>query len=429
MSESDRPDQPRARRAATVDRYRAHLAAGQARVTTMLQLPLEESMSGALVRTTDGRELLNCGGYGTFFVGAGHPTVLAAVREQLERQALSTRLLLNEPTAYAAEALTGVAPPGLTKVHFSCSGAEAVETAIKIARANGRTRLLSMVGGYHGKTMGALSMTARAVYQDPFRPLLPHVTHVPFGDVAALADALGPDASDAFVLLEPVQSEGGVLVPPEGYLKAVETVCRERSAMLALDEVMTGMGRLGSWWAAGREDVRPDVLLAGKCLSGGLVPVAATLSTAAAFAPFDADPYLHTSTFSAAPVAMAAVRAVVGVIGTEDLVRRAGELGGRLLPALRAVVADTVPHLVTEVRGLGVLLGVEFADGHVAAEFLLDLLDAGIVVNHSMNALPVVRFTPPAALTPAEEDRLVRAVRTACTALAERFPAPARAGV
>ena len=413
-----------AARAAVLDRYRTHLAAGQARMATMLQLPLEESAAGALIHTSDGRDLLNCGGYGTFFVGAGHPRVLDAVRTQLERQALSTRLLLNGPTAAGAEALVRVAPPGLTKVHFSCSGAEAVETAIKLGRAAGRTRLVSMVGGYHGKTMGALSLTARAVYQDPFRPLLPHVTHVPFGDPAALAGTLGDDGSDALVLVEPVQSEGGVVVPPAGYLAAVEAVCRDRGALLVLDEVMTGLGRLGSWWAADRDGVRPDVLLVGKCLSGGLVPVAATLATPAVFAPLDADPYLHTSTFSAAPVAMAAVRAVVEVIESEDLVRRAGELGGRLLPAFRGIVAGTVPHLVTEVRGLGVLLGIEFTDGHVAAEFLLDLLDAGVVVNHSMNALPVVRFTPPAVLTAAEEDRLVAAVATACRSLATRFPAP-----
>jgi putrescine aminotransferase len=340
------------------------------------------------------------------------------VRAQLERQALSTRVLLNEPAALAAEALTSVAPTGLSKVHFSCSGAEAVETAIKIARANGRNRLVSMANGYHGKTTGALSLTARALYQDPFRPLLPEVSHVPFGDIEALAGVL---AGDVCVVVEPVQSEGGVVVAPAGYLKAVRQLCDERGAMLVLDEVMTGLGRLGTWWGADRDGVVPDILLVGKALSGGLVPVAATLATAAAFAPFDRDPYLHTSTFSAAPLAMAAVKATVDVIAGEGLVQKAGEIGERLLAGLSAIAAAQIPHLVSEVRGAGLLIGIELRSGHYAAEFLMDLLDNDVIVNHSMNAHPVIRLTPPAVLTPQQETRLLEAFESACRALAAKF--------
>lgn len=411
-----------------IDLYRKHLGEGQGRVATILNLPIEESASGARVRTLDGREMLNCGGYGAFFVGAGHPAVRDAVRAQLERQALSTRVLINEAAALAARALTRVAPPGLDKVHFSCSGAEAVETSIKIARANGRRRLISMTGGYHGKTMGALTVTARAVYQDPFRPLLPHVAHVPFGDAAALADAIGDDGSDVYVILEPIQSEGGVVLPPDGYLKAVETLCRERGAMLVLDEVMTGLGRLGAWWGADLDGVVPDVVLVGKCLSGGMVPVAATLVSSEYFAPFDADPYLHTSTYSAAPIAMAAVRATVETIESEGLVERARTLGERLLATLRRLVDTYVPHLVADVRGRGVLLGVEFVDGHLAAEFLMDLMDHAVIANHSMNALPVIRFTPPAVMTDEEEKRLYEALESAFAACERRFPRPDGAG-
>jgi putrescine aminotransferase len=384
----------------------------------MLNTPLEASAQGALLSTVDGREMLNCGGYGVFFVGAGHPTVLNAVRSQLERQALSTRVLLNEPAALAAQALTSVAPAGLSKVHFSCSGAEAVETAIKIARANGRNRLVSMANGYHGKTTGALSLTARALYQDPFRPLLPQVSHVPFGDLDALAGMLG---SDVCVVVEPVQSEGGVVVAPAGYLKGVRQLCDEYGAMLVLDEVMTGLGRLGTWWGADRDGIVPDILLAGKALSGGLVPVAATLATAQAFAPFDRDPYLHTSTFSAAPLAMAAVKATVEVISDEGLVQKAGEIGERLLEELSAIAVAQIPHLVSEVRGAGLHIGVEFQSGHYAAEFLMDLLDNDVIVNHSMNAHPVIRLTPPAVLTPEQETRLLESFESACKSLATKF--------
>jgi putrescine aminotransferase len=245
---------------------------------------------------------------------------------------------------------------------------------------------------------------------------------VPFGDEGALAAALGRDGSDACVVLEPVQSEGGVVVPPLGYLKAVETLCRERGAMLVLDEIMTGLGRLGTWWGADREGVVPDVLLVGKCLSGGLVPVAATVATKAAFAPFDLDPYLHTSTFSAAPVAMAAVRATVEAIESDGLVDRSRDLGERLLTSFRAVVDQHIAHLVAEVRGAGLLIGLAFESGDLAAEFLFDAIDSGIIVNHSMNAHPVIRFTPPVVLGADDEQRLVAAFEQACASLAERFP-------
>ncbi|SCL25965.1 aminotransferase class III-fold pyridoxal phosphate-dependent enzyme [Micromonospora inyonensis] len=312
-----------------------------------------------------------------------------------------------------------VAGRGGQRASSSTSGAEAVETAIKIARVNGRHRLVSMHSGYHGKTTGALSLTARSLYQDPFRPLLPDVAHVRFGDLDELAAVVDRDVC---VVVEPVQSEGGVVIPEPGYLKAVEALCRDRGAMLVLDEVMTGLGRLGTWWGADRDGVRPDILLVGKALSGGLVPVAATLATAAAFAPLDKDPYLHTSTFSAAPITMAAVRATVEVIRDEGLVDRAGALGARLLAALTEATG-VIGHLVAEVRGVGLLIGVEFRAGHHAAEFLMDLLDNHVVVNHSMNAHPVLRLTPPATMTADEEARLIASFTRACAALAARFPA------
>lgn len=408
--------------AAVADLYRRHLNDAQGRMATLLNLPVERAAAGARVSTMDGRELINCGGYGVFFVGASHPVVLAAVERQLRQQALSTRLLLNEPAAAAAHLLASVAPEGLGKVYFSSSGAEAVEAAIKIARANGHPRMVSMLGGYHGKTMGALSLTAQSAYQDPFQPLLPDVHHVPFGDRDALAEALSSDGRHSCVFIEPVQSEAGVIIPAPGVLKAVESICREYGAMLVLDEVMTGLGRLGAWWGAEREGVVPDILLVGKALSGGVVPVAATMTNAAMFAPFDADFQLHTATFSAAPIAMAAARATIEVIDAEDLVARSDVLGRRLLDRLRVLAMTYAAHLVTEVRGLGLLIGIEFVASEVAAEFLLAAIESGVLVNHSSNALPVIRLTPPAVLTDADEMLLLDAMDRAFRILAARYP-------
>ncbi|MFJ4953082.1 aspartate aminotransferase family protein [Streptomyces sp. NPDC088760] len=407
---------------ATADLYKAHLSSGRGRLGEMFGGHVEASSSGARVRTEDGRSFLNCGGYGVFLAGACHPRVVAAVERQIRTHPLSTRLLLDPAAGRAAAALTRVTPEGLDRVHFCGSGAEAVEAALKLARCHGHRRIVATEGGYHGKTLGALSATGKDLYRAPFEPLLPDTAHVPFGDAGALARALGPDGSDAVVIVEPVQGEAGVVVPPEGYLTQVAAVCAERGAFLVLDEVMTGLGRIGHWWGADREGVVPDVLLVGKALSGGVIPVAAAVATERAFAPFDRDPFIHTSTFSAAPVAMAAAESAVAVVEEEELVSRARRLGDRLLPLITAAVARHCPHLVREVRGAGLLIGVEFHDPGLAGEFLLELLHRDVIVNHSLNAHAVVRLTPPAVLTAEEAEELVEAVRQSARTLGERFP-------
>ncbi|BBC31497.1 Acetylornithine aminotransferase [Streptomyces graminofaciens] len=407
--------------AEAISLHRKHLSKGRSQLASMFGSLVEKSASGARVTTLDGREFLNCGGYGVFFTGAGHPHIVKAVQRQAERQALSTRLFLDPAVGLAAQALTSVAPAGLERVHFSGSGTEATETAIKLARAHGKRRLISMENGYHGKTVGALSLTAKSFYQDPFRPLLPDVRHIPFGDTDALAEALGADDGDACVVVEPVQSEAGVVIPPPGYLKEVSELCRSHGAFLVVDEVMTGLGRLGAWWGCDLAGIRPDVLLVGKALSGGVVPVSAALATPEAFAPFDADPFLHTSTYSGAPIAMAAARATVEVVRDEGLVGRAAETGARLLAGLRDIAAHRAPGLVREVRGQGLLIGIELAEASQAGELLLEMVDRSVLVNHSLNAHPVVRLTPPAVLTPDQEAQLLEAFDGSLSAMAKTF--------
>ena len=386
------------------DGYRRHLSTGRAALGELFGGDVEVGSAGAWVRTRSGRELLNCGGYGVFLMGARHPRVLAAVREQLDTNPVGTRLLLEPTAALAAEALVSTTPPGLSRVHFACGGAEAVEAAIKLARAHGKRHLVSMVDGYHGKTLGALSVTARPVFQQPFRPLLPDVTHVPFGDADALAATLGSLGGEACVLVEPVQGEAGVVVPPPGYLREVARVCGEHGAFLVLDEIQTGLGRLGHWWGADREGVLPDVLLAGKALGGGVLPVSALVATEPAFTPFDRDPFIHTSTFSGAPLGMAAVCGAVAAIREDGLVPRAAALGERLVVELRRLLGDVLGDRVAEVRGVGLLIGIECAVEGLAGELLLELMAAGVVANHSLNADRVLRLTPPALL----DDREVR---------------------
>jgi putrescine aminotransferase len=402
-------------------RYRRFLSTGRAKLADMSGRYLEVASEGAWVTTSSGERFLNAGGYGVFIHGARHPLVEAAVVAQVRTHPLATRMLVEPRAADAAEALIGVSPAGLRRVHFSGSGAEAVETAIKLARTLGKTRLVSTGGGYHGKTMGALSLTAKDLYQRPFRPLLPDVTHVRYGDAEDLARALagGPPSC---VVVEPVQGEAGVVIPPRGYLTDVARLCQEHGALFVLDEVLTGLGRLGTWWGAVREGVTPDVMLVGKALSGGVVPVAATVATEAAFRAFDKDPYLHTSTFSAAPIAMAAATAAIAAIRQDRLVERAATIGSALLDRLRNAAADRCAHLVREVRGVGLLIAVDFADPGLAGDALIELIDRRVIVNHSLNAHTVLRLTPPAVLTDADVDHLVRAFEDVFRVLADRYP-------
>jgi putrescine aminotransferase len=282
-----------------------------------------------------------------------------------------------------------------------------VETGLKLARAHGKWRLVSFERGYHGKSFGALSVTAKEVYQRPFRPLLPEVTHLPYGDADALEQTLSAHPGECCVIIEPVQGEGGVIIPPDGYLKQVESLCRQYDGFLILDEVQTGMGRLGEWWGADLAGITPDVLLAGKALGGGVVPVSAALASREIFSPFDKDPYLHTATFSGAPLLMAAVQGAVTALSEERLVTRALELGDRLLPEIERIARNNCGDLIADVRGQGLLIGVEFVEGGLAGEALIELFNHGVIANHSMIGSSVVRFTPPAILTDSQVNLLL----------------------
>ena len=407
-----------------VELCRRHLGRARAVLGELIGSPLEVRSSRSLVFDASGERYLDCGGYGVFLLGHGHPDVLAAVHGQLELHALPTRILLDPVVAEAAAALAAVAPAGLEHVYFTTSGTEAVELALKLGRASGRRRIVAMHGGYHGKTLGALSATGRALYREPFLPLLPDVQHIPFGDAQALDTTLasGPPAT---VILEPVQSEGGVVVPPLSYLRAVQQACATHDAMLVIDEIQTGLGRVGRWWAIDREGVIPDILLAGKTLSGGLVPVAAVVANARAFEPIDRDPFIHSSTFGGSPLASAAAKATIEVISRDAVVPHAAQLGVRLKAEISSLVDRLCPHLISDVRGEGLLIGIEFATDELAGELMLELLDGRVLANHSLNAGRVIRLTPPVTLSESEIDWLLSALERALRRLSRTHrPAP-----
>lgn len=379
--------------------------------------PVERAAHGSWIETTDGRRVLNCGGYGVLTFGAGHPTVVAAVHSQLDRLAVGSRSLEHDGAAPAADALRTLLPGDLTEVAFGTTGSEAVEMALRLARLNRAVRVVTTAGGFHGRTLGALSVNGSDRLRRPYRPLLDGVAVVPYDDVDAVAEAVTSGEGRAAVILEPVQGEAGVIVPSPDYVARVAQVCREHDALLIADEVQTGLGRLGHLWGVDRSDAVPDILVMGKALGGGVLPVSGVAASSEVFSPFRRDPRQASATFSGFPLAAAAVRATVDVVGAESVAKRAAELEPQIA-AILAAVPDALGDRVRDVRGLGVLHGVEFAHPRDATAFSDALIERDVVPSYSLAATAAVRLTPSALTTPDELDHLRAAVTGAAAALA-----------
>jgi acetylornithine/N-succinyldiaminopimelate aminotransferase len=338
------------------------------------------------------------GGIAVNTLGHGHPAVVSAVTAQISRLGHVSNLFVSEPPVALAERLLGLlGRPG--RVFFANSGAEAVEAAFKIARRTGRPGVVAAADGFHGRTMGALALTGQPAKREPFLPLPGGVAHVPFGDVEALRAAVTEDT--AAVFLEPVQGEAGVLPAPPGYLRAARGITRETGSLLVLDEVQTGIGRTGHWFAhQAEEGVDPDVVTLAKGLGGGL-PIGA----AVAFGPAAAllGPGQHGSTFGGNPVACAAGLAVLDAVEAEDLLGHTVRTG----KLLRHGIEELGHPLVREVRGAGLLLGVVLTEP-VAARVQRAAQDAGFLVNAAGPS--TVRLAPALTVSEREAAALVAAL-------------------
>ncbi|MFG2756375.1 acetylornithine transaminase [Streptomyces wuyuanensis] len=352
---------------------------------------------GARVWDADGTEYLDfVGGIAVNALGHAHPAVVEAVTRQIGTLGHVSNLYVAEPPVALAERLLQLSGrPG--RVFFCNSGAEANEAAFKIGRLTGRPHMVATQGGFHGRTMGALALTGQPAKQRPFLPLPGEVTHVPYGDAAALRAAVTEDT--ALVVVEPVQGENGVVVPPPGYLRAAREITRATGTLLVLDEVQTGIGRTGHWFEyQAHEGVDPDVVTLAKGLGGGL-----PLGAAIAFGPAAEllRPGQHGTTFGGNPVACAAGLAVLGTLdGTLDEVKRTGE-------RLRDGVESLGHPLVSHVRGAGLLLGIVLTEP-LAAQVQQAAQGAGLLVNAP--APDVVRIMPPLIIGDAEVDAFLRAL-------------------
>jgi acetylornithine/N-succinyldiaminopimelate aminotransferase len=358
------------------------------------------SGEGAIVTDVDGKRYLDLlGGIAVNVLGHRHPAVIEAVTVQLNTLGHTSNLYMHEPGIALAEALAGLlgADTG-TRVFFCNSGAEANEVAFKLSRLTGRTKLVAAQSAFHGRTMGSLALTGQPSKQAPFAPLPGDVTHVPYGDVDALAAAVSGDT--AAVFLEPIMGESGVVVPPPGYLAAARQITAQHGALLVLDEVQTGMGRTGAFFAHQHDGITPDVVTLAKGLGGGL-PIGACLAVGPAARLMT--PGLHGSTFGGNPVCAAAALAVLRTLTEQDLIGRAGVLGKSLSHGIESLNHPLVDH----VRGRGLLCGVALTAA-LAKPVETAARDAGFLVNA---ATPdVVRLAPPLIITEAQIDEFLNAL-------------------
>ncbi len=401
---------------------------------------VEWSDGGTTFQDIHGRTYIDClGGFGIYNVGHRHPKVVKAVTDQLRRQALHSQDLLDPLRAMLARLLATIAPGRLQYAFFTNSGTESVEGAMKLARLHtGRKAFIAATRGFHGKSLGSLSVTAKASFRQPFLPLVGAVHHVPFGDADVVekilesARLVGDDI--AAVVLEPIQGEGGVIVPPDDYLPRVRELCTRYGALLILDEVQTGLGRTGKLFACEHYGVEPDILCLAKALGGGVMPIGAFLSTAQIWQGMIPNPFLHTTTFGGNPLACAAAIATISVTLEERLWERAAELGEYLLPRLRQVFAR-YPGLGLEVRGKGLLIGMEFQTNEIGYQVAKEAFDRGVLLTGTLVNSKTIRVEPPLTISREELDRVVtvldeslQAVRIQAVAAAEQSGRAAAAG-
>lgn len=353
---------------------------------------------GAVVWDDQGRQYVDMyAGIAVNVLGHAHPAIVEAVSAQVATLGHVSNLFASVPAVTLAERLLSLAGRD-GRVYFCNSGAEANEAAFKLSRRTGKHHVVAAQGGFHGRTMGALALTGQPSKADPFRPLPGDVTHVPFGDVEALDNAVTDDT--AMVILEPTLGEAGVVPAPTGYLQSAREITRRHDVLLALDEVQTGIGRTGYWFAHQAEGVQPDIMTLAKGLGGGL-PLGATIAFGDAAALFG--PGSHGSTFGGNPVCCAASLAVLDTIVDDDLLARAKHLGERL--------REGITHAaVAEVRGSGALLGIVLTTP-IAKAAEAALAEAGFLVNAV--APGVLRLAPPLILSDAQADAFLAALPAA----------------
>lgn len=354
---------------------------------------------GALVWDINGKEYVDCStSYGVALLGHCHPKVVAAIQAQAEQLITCHSAYYNDKRAEFTQKLVSITPQGLDKAFLSNSGAESVECALKLARKyTGKPEIIALMGAFHGKTMGALSATWDKKYREPFMPLIPEVKHVAPDNPDKIREAITDKT--AAVLMEPIRGEGGVRVPPDGYLQAVRQICNEKNVLLIFDEVQTSFGRTGKLFGCENWGVTPDIMCLAKPFAGGL-PIGITVAKENIMSAFKVGE--HSTTFSGSPLVCAAGCAAIDALLEEKLVDRAAEMGSYFKAGLERLQADH--KIVKEVRGLGLMLGMELR--YDVLNVILKTVQRGVLVLDAGRT--VVRLLPPLVINKKQIDRALK---------------------
>lgn len=397
----------------TIAKYEKYVNPAQAKLFRFMGLDsVEEKAERWTITDSEGQEFIDClGGYGMFALGHRHPKVIEAVEKELHTMPMCGKVLFNRPMAELAEALAEITPGELQYSFFVNSGTEAVEGCLKVARlATKRKNFVAANNAFHGKTIGSLTATGRDLYRNPFKPLLEGFTHVEFGDVQALENVV--DENTAAVILEPIQGEGGIIVPPEGYLRQAKAICEANGALLIADEVQTGIGRTGEWFGVNHDAVTPDLMACAKALGGGVMPIGAIIGTPKAWQGLIEAPFLHTSTFGGNQLACAAGVAAIKAIKDEDMLSRARDTGLYLKKGLEAIAAE-FPDVIKEVRGRGMMIGIELTKEGAGGMIMSLMINQHIIVAYTLNNPKVIRMEPPLIMPKEVVDYVLEAFRKA----------------
>lgn len=379
----------------TIEKYAKYVNPAQAKLFRFMGLgSIEASAEGWTITDSEGRQFIDClGGYGMFAIGHRNPKVVEAVEKELHGMPMCGKVLFNRPMADLSELLAEITPGDLQYSFFVNSGTEAVEGCLKVARlATKRPKFVAAENAFHGKTMGSLTATGRDLYREPFQPLLNGFTHVPFGDADALRQVV--DEETAAVILEPIQGEGGIIVPPVGYLKEAKAICDAKGALLIADEVQTGIGRTGEWFGCNHDGVTPDLMACAKALGGGVMPIGAIIGSPKAWQGLIEAPFLHTSTFGGNQLACAAGVAAIKYIKEENVLARGKAAGEHLIEGLKKIAAE-FPTVIKEVRGKGMMVGIELTKEGAGGMLMALMIDKNVIVAYTLNNPKVIRMEPP----------------------------------
>jgi putrescine aminotransferase len=375
-------------------------------------MAMEWMSNGDTFVDLQGNTYIDClGGFGTFNCGHRHPKVIETVTNQLAKQPLSSAELIDANRSLLARILADVTPGNLQYTFFTSSGTEAVECALKMATlATGRHYYVAFKGDFHGKSLGALSLTSKAHFREPFLPLLQGTRHAPYGDIEYLKKMIDVMAYTgelpAAIIYEPIQGEAGVIIPPDDFIPGIREICDKYDIMMVADEVQAGMGRTGYLFATDYNNVAPDILCLGKSISGSVVPLSACVCTERAFKGMFPDPLLHSTTTGGNPLATSAGIAAFNVILSEDLCGRAKKSGAVFMEGLEKL-KNKYPKLMPTYRGRGLMIAMEFCDGDLGYEVVYEAFNRRLLLSGSLINAKTIRIEPPLNIT---DEHVIRAL-------------------